>query len=88
MVVTEDRNWYSMVKEVTYGFHALCIFSFNLTLKFQGDDDLPGPEQLLERILSSHDTCMKNGAPNQSHVSMPFLSNLLEGFYSWSENLK
>ena len=31
--------------------------------EIQGEDDLPGPEQLLERILSSCDIQMENGSP-------------------------
>ena len=58
MVVTEDRDWYSMVTEVlNETISSLCASR----TKFQGDNDLPDSEQLLELIMSSHNIRMANG---------------------------
>jgi hypothetical protein len=64
MVVTEDRDWYSMVREVTNDSTALSLLTFNMN-EIQGDDGLPDPEELLERIMSSPDITirMENGQP-------------------------
>ena len=59
MVISEDRDWYSMITEVTND-STLCLFIFNKD-EIQDDDHLPEPEQLLRRIESSHDILIEKG---------------------------
>jgi hypothetical protein len=57
-------------------------------MKYQSDADLPVPEELLERIMSSHNIRLENGQRQLFHIFIPLLLNLYKALYSWSEKRK